>query len=171
MINEIVDKKIYNIKWLGCDHGFIDGLPKTACYFVSVHNDERVFLPGQPSPTTVKTLTENDAFAWKKVGFDGSKGTAYSDVKIIRCNAVRTNEKMLLSNTTTFGCISGGSLTATQGIFSQTLYPTFPLMNSTRRQLSDGLLNNASRSARPSLAWLTLKVVLTTASFVICSLL
>jgi len=99
MINEIVEKKIYTIKWfgcdgaLGCDHSFIDGLPKSAYYFVSVHNDERVFMPGQSSPTTVKTLTENDAFAWEKVGFDGSKGVAYSDVKVIRCNAVRTNDK------------------------------------------------------------------------------
>jgi len=99
MINEIVEKKIYNIKWfgcdgaLGCDHGFIDGLPKSAYYFVSVHNDERVFLPAQSSPAAVKTLAENDAFAWEKVGFDGSKGVAYSDVKVIRCNAVRTSDK------------------------------------------------------------------------------
>jgi SRSO17 transposase len=60
---------------------------------VSVHNDERVFLPDAAKPTTVKTLAENDDFAWEKVGFDGSKGFSYSNVKIIRCNSVRTNPK------------------------------------------------------------------------------
>lgn len=99
LIKEIVSKKIVNIKWFGCDgafgcdHDFIDGLPKSAYYFVSVHNNERIFLPDATSPMTVKAAAENDDFAWEKVGFDGSKGFAYSNVKIIRCFAVRTNDK------------------------------------------------------------------------------
>jgi len=99
LINNIVERKILNIKWfgcdaaLGCDHKFIDSLPKSAYYFVSVPCDERIFLPNEISPTTVKTLVENTAFLWEKVGFDGSKGMAYSDVKIIRVAACRTDDK------------------------------------------------------------------------------
>ena len=99
MITELIEKNILNIKWigcdgaLGCDHKFIDGLPKSAYYFVSVHNDERVFLPGATAPATVKNLAENDDFAWEKIAFDSSKGIRYSDVKVIRCSAVRTGDK------------------------------------------------------------------------------
>jgi len=99
MINAIVNKKQLNIKWIGCDaafgcdHTFVDSLPKLAYYFVGVPNNERVFLPNETVPTTVKTLAEKDDFAWERVGFDGSKGVSYSNVKIIRCFACRTNDK------------------------------------------------------------------------------
>lgn len=93
MITEIVEQKRFHIKWFGCDHDFIDSLPKTAYYFVAVHNNERVFLWNEVAPISVKSLVENDNFPWEKVGFDGSKGVLYSDVKIIRCNATRTNDK------------------------------------------------------------------------------
>jgi SRSO17 transposase len=93
MIDEIVSRDILNIKWIGCDHNFIDSLPKSTYYFVSVPNNERIFLPNETSPTTVKTLAENNDFVWERVGFEGSKGIAYSDVKIIRCKSVRTNDK------------------------------------------------------------------------------
>ena len=99
MINEITEKKILGIKWFGCDaafgcdHDFIDSLPKSAYYFVSVPNNERIFLPNETSPTAVKTLAGNDAFLWGKVGFDGSKGISYSNVKIIRCRSCRTDNK------------------------------------------------------------------------------
>jgi SRSO17 transposase len=99
LINEIVDKKLLSIKWfgcdaaLGCDHNFIDSLPKSAYYFVAVPCGERIFPPNETKPTTVKALAENSSFTWEKVGFDGSKGVAYSDIKMIRANAVRTNDK------------------------------------------------------------------------------
>ena len=99
LINEIVAQKMLNIKWfgcdaaLGCDHKFIDSLPKSAYYFVSVPCDERVFLPNETVPTRVKYLAENSGFSWKKVGFDTSKGIRNSDVKVIRCNACREGNK------------------------------------------------------------------------------
>jgi SRSO17 transposase len=99
MITEIVEKKTLNIKWigcdaaLGCDHEFIDSLPKSAYYFVSVPCDERVFLPNESKPTTVKTLAENTDFSWETVGFDSSKGVRNSDIKMIRANACRADEK------------------------------------------------------------------------------
>ena len=99
MITEIVNKNIFNIKWigcdaaLGCDHNFVDSLPKTAYYFVAVPNKERVFLPNESMPTTVKALSENENFEWEKVGFDGSKGVSYSNIKIIRCFSCRNNAK------------------------------------------------------------------------------
>jgi len=100
MIQEIFAKQTLNIKWigcdgaLGCDHGFVDALNELpAHYFVSVHNDERIFLPNETIPTTVKALAENDDFQWEKVSFDTSKGLRNSSVKIIRANACRTDDK------------------------------------------------------------------------------
>jgi SRSO17 transposase len=99
MLKETVEKNILNIKWigcdagLGCDHKFVDALPKSAYYFVGVPNTERIFLPTDSSPVSVKSLAESDDFAWEKVGFDGSKGVSYSNVKIIRCSACRTSDK------------------------------------------------------------------------------
>jgi SRSO17 transposase len=99
MITKIASKNLLNIKWfgcdaaLGCDHKFIDSLPKSAYYFVGVPNNERVFLPNETSPVLVKTLCENDNFSWERVGFDGSKGLSYSNVKIIRCKACRVDSK------------------------------------------------------------------------------
>lgn len=101
MITEIANKNILNIKWIGCDaafgcdHDFVDGLPKSAFYFVATNNKERIFLPKESSPTTVKVLAENDNFQWEKVGFEGSKGVLYSNIKIIRCFSCRTNDKSL----------------------------------------------------------------------------
>ena len=99
MIKDIVSREIMNIKWIGCDaafgcdHDFVDSLPTSAYYFVAVPSNERVFLPGSPSPTTVKALAGDDDFSWERVGFDGSKGISYSDIKIIRCNSCRTDDK------------------------------------------------------------------------------
>jgi SRSO17 transposase len=99
LINKIAEENIFNIKWwgcdgaFGCDHNFVDSLPKTAYYFVAVHNNERVFLPNETTPVLVKTLVENNNYSWERVAFDGSKGVCYSNVKIIRCNSCRTNEK------------------------------------------------------------------------------
>jgi SRSO17 transposase len=100
LIQKNVAKNTLNIKWigcdgaLGCDHDFVDALNEfSAHYFVSVPKDERVFLSGATAPTTIKALAENDDFQWEEVGFDTSKGIRNSDVKIIRANACRTNNK------------------------------------------------------------------------------
>ena len=99
MITEITDKKLFNIKWIGCDasfgcdHSFVDSLPKTSYYFVSTNCKERIFLSNEEKPITVKSLTQNDDYQWTKVGYEGSKGISYSDVKIIRCFLCRSDSK------------------------------------------------------------------------------
>jgi SRSO17 transposase len=96
MIKRIMDKNIFHIKWIGCDaafgcdHDFIDALPNIACYFATIKKNERVFLPGCDAPQTVESLAKDDNFNWEKAGFEGSKGTIYSDVKIIRVFSCRT---------------------------------------------------------------------------------
>jgi SRSO17 transposase len=95
-----VDKNLFNAKWIGCDasfgcdHSFVDALAlMQPRYFVATSNKERIFLPGNESPVTVKSLAMNDSFLWEKVGFEGSKGISYSDVKIVRCFSCRTDNK------------------------------------------------------------------------------
>ena len=47
MINDIVEKNLFNIKWIGCDsafgsdHSFLDSLPKDIMYFVSIYEAGR----------------------------------------------------------------------------------------------------------------------------------
>jgi SRSO17 transposase len=99
MIDQIVGENLFNVKWIGCDasfgcdHTFIDSLPKTAYYFAATNNKERVFLPKTNSPLTVKSLADNDSFTWERVGFETSKGVSYSDIKIIRCFSCRKDSK------------------------------------------------------------------------------
>jgi SRSO17 transposase len=100
MITGIVDKNLFNAKWIGCDasfgcdHGFVDALAQMKPYYFAATNvKERVFLPGSESPVTVKMLAEDNSFPWVKVGFEGSKGVSYSDIKIIRCFSCRTDNK------------------------------------------------------------------------------
>jgi SRSO17 transposase len=100
MITEIVGRDLFSAKWIGCDaafgcdHSFVDALAKMKPhYFVATNCKERIFLPKSQSPVTVKSLAENNSFAWEKVGFEGSKGISYSDIKIIRCFSCRTDDK------------------------------------------------------------------------------
>jgi len=96
MINKTMAQNIFEIKWIGCDgafgcdHDFIDALPKTAYYFAAVKKNERVFLPDSDVPQTVESLAKDNSFTWETVGFEGSKGTLYSDIKIIRCFSCRS---------------------------------------------------------------------------------
>jgi SRSO17 transposase len=97
MIHKAAAKNIFDIKWIGCDaafgcdHAFVDALPKSAYYFVGTNCKERVFLPDTELLRSVKELADNDDFPWQKIGLAGSKGTVNSDVKIIRRFACRTH--------------------------------------------------------------------------------
>lgn len=99
MIAETIEKAKFSVKWIGCDaafgcdHDFVDSLPKTALYFVATNKKERVFLPGSDKPVEVKTLADNKEFIWHKVGFQTSKGVINSDIKAIRCFSCRTDDK------------------------------------------------------------------------------
>lgn len=99
MIIETIENTDFNVKWIGCDaafgcdHDFVDNLPKTAMYFVATNKNERVFMLDSDKPILVKTLADDENFAWKKVGFQTSKGVINSEVKIIRCFSCRTDDK------------------------------------------------------------------------------
>jgi len=99
MITDIIEKSLFEVKWIGCDaafgcdHSFVDALPKSAYYFVATSCKERVFLLNENTPSTVESLAKNDSYPWEKVGFDGSKGKRNLDVKIIRCFSCRKDSK------------------------------------------------------------------------------
>jgi SRSO17 transposase len=97
MIENVIEKKLLNVKWVGCDsafgsdHNFLDSLPKSVMYFASIKSDERIFLQGSDVSIKVKALVDDDVFAWQNVRlFEGSKGPVYAETKIVRCVSNRT---------------------------------------------------------------------------------
>jgi len=96
LIQDVVDKKLFNIKWFGCDsafgcdHGFLDALPADIPYFASVKSNERIFLNGSALPIKISKLVDDESIPWQKVLFNGAKGATYSDVKIVRAQSCRT---------------------------------------------------------------------------------
>ena len=50
MIQEIHDKKLFGIQWVGCDaafgndHHFLRSLPEGVNYFAATHRDEHIFI-------------------------------------------------------------------------------------------------------------------------------
>ena len=94
-IKSIVAKNLFHIKWFGfdsafgCDHNFLDSLPENIPYFAAIKSNERIFL--KDDLVMVKSIAENSEIPWgrAKVG-EGSKGTIYADVKILRATACRT---------------------------------------------------------------------------------
>jgi SRSO17 transposase len=120
MIQEIHDKNLFNIQWIGCDaafgndHKFLRNLPEGVNYFAATHCDELVFLgrpemkiplPGKsgckykhprPSfePVKVKTVAMDDAVPWERRPLaEGVRGTIYADVKCIRCVSCESTTK------------------------------------------------------------------------------
>ena len=106
----------FSAKWIGCDaafgcdHSFIDSLPENIWYFASTKSSELVFLTrpemklpelqatGRPpkyeiptfEPIQVKTIAEDEGIPWEKVAlFEGSKGTVFADIKVLRCVSCR----------------------------------------------------------------------------------
>jgi SRSO17 transposase len=94
-IKSIVAKNLFHIKWFGCDsafgcdHEFLDMLPENIPYFAAVKSNERIFL--EDNLVSVKSIAGNSEIPWRraKVG-EGSKGTTYADIKILRATACRT---------------------------------------------------------------------------------
>ena len=100
MIKQTMEKNLFNPKWIGCDaafgcdHDFVDAPAQmNPWYFVAVTSKERIFMPGQTSPQSVKSLAQDDINPWVKVGFEGSKGVSHSEIKIVRCFSCRTDSK------------------------------------------------------------------------------
>lgn len=102
MIQKVVSKNLFDIKWIGCDsafgcdHGFLDALPESIPYFVSVKNNERIFLNSSTEPVKISKISDDENIPWRKVLFEGSKGAAYSDVKIVRAKCSRTVKEKAL---------------------------------------------------------------------------
>jgi SRSO17 transposase len=97
MLKNVMDKELFNVKWVGCDsafgsdHSFLDSLPENTMYFAGVKSDERIFLQNSNTPVKVQSLADDSNFPWQNVMlFEGSKGTVYADTKIVRCLSNRT---------------------------------------------------------------------------------
>jgi len=120
MLKKAVNDGLFRVKWIGCDaafgcdHDFIDSLPRDTWYFAGIKSDELVFrsmpemtLPEQPltgrrrkheipsfSPVQVKVIASDESIPWQQVMlFEGSKGNVYADVKCVRCVSCRTATK------------------------------------------------------------------------------
>lgn len=92
----------------GCDHKFLQSLPKDIYYFALVRENELIF-PAMPqmiipeneagnncrrykharssiAPVSVKSFAKDDSIHWvKTVLAEGTKGLIIADVKCIRC--------------------------------------------------------------------------------------
>ena len=116
LLRSAADSGNFNVKWIGCDaafgcdHSFIDSLPKGTWYFAGIKSTELVFLArperkvpeqqatGRPpkhgvpesEPVQVITIAEDESIPWENVAlFEGSKGTVFADVKYLRCVSCR----------------------------------------------------------------------------------
>lgn len=102
ILKNAIEKKLWNVKWIGCDaafgsdHNFLDSLPESVMYFASVKSNEQIILKESKTPIKVRMLAEDDTYPWQKVKlFEGSKGSVFADTKIIRCLANRTFDGVL----------------------------------------------------------------------------
>ncbi|WP_314060560.1 IS701 family transposase [uncultured Vagococcus sp.] len=115
LIQQAVASNDFDIKWIGCDHAFLRGLPDSIYYFAAVKEDERLYLErptmsipdnlkkkGRPfkqslpdqSPVTVKEIALSDDYSWeRKLIAEGAKGPIYADIKVIKAVACRSTTR------------------------------------------------------------------------------
>jgi len=114
MIHQVIDSKLFNIQWIGCDaafgndHHFLEALPEDIYFFAGIPENERVFRnwpevlqakDNQPvtgrkrkyprleqMPEMVKDIANDKTIPWLKTTLcEGSKGPIIADVKYMRC--------------------------------------------------------------------------------------
>jgi SRSO17 transposase len=117
LLKRTIDSGNFNAKWIGCDaafgcdHNFIDSLPKNIWYFAGTKSNELIFLTrpemkmpekpvtGRPPkyerpssvPVQAKTIAEDSSIPWERIAlFEGSKGTVFAEIKYLRCVSCRT---------------------------------------------------------------------------------
>lgn len=125
MLNEIVEGGHFPIKWIGCDaafgsdHGFLDGLADTVCYFAAVKEKEYIFpsMPNviipenQPSkrgghfrhpralaqPVHIRDIAMDESVPWaKRTLAEGVKGPITADIKCVRCVSCRQANRLFV---------------------------------------------------------------------------
>ena len=114
LIDDVMATGLFPTKWLGADASFgrdlefLNSLPETLSYFVSIPSDTQVFikkpktglppykgrgrrptkicvLPGQPQPKTVAQLAKSSRISWKPVAVaEGAKGPIIAKVARMR---------------------------------------------------------------------------------------
>jgi len=114
LIKEVVDKKLFQTTWVGCDAtfgsnlDFLKSLPKGLYYFANVRSDTKVFLqktkvglppykgrgyrpkkmkvlPGQPQAQTVAEVAKSNRCIWTPVVLaEGAKGPVVAEVTRLR---------------------------------------------------------------------------------------
>ena len=101
-IQRVTAKNLFDIKWFGCDsafgcdHNFLDSLPKHIPYFAAVKSNERIFASRlATNPVAIKTIADDKQISWNRVRVgNGSKGAIYADVKIVRAVSCRAVDKV-----------------------------------------------------------------------------
>jgi SRSO17 transposase len=114
MIHQVIESKLFNIQWIGCDaafgndHHFLEALPDSIYFFAGIPANERIFRTwptvhqaedNQPATgrkrkyprleqtaETVKNIANDETIPWHEVILcEGAKGPIIADVKYIRC--------------------------------------------------------------------------------------
>ena len=124
MINDVIDSRLFDIKYIGCDasfgsdHTFLDSLPESVYYFASVRENENIFrsmpkvatpenAPGRggrfkhprsaEEPIAVKTILDDESVPWvKRVIAVGTKGPVSAEVKCLRCVTSRKENRLFM---------------------------------------------------------------------------
>jgi SRSO17 transposase len=124
MLHDLFTRGLFEIECIeadasfGSDHTFLDSLPESIPYFVSVRENEYIFrdipevsIPekkkgrGRPckypradkEPITVKVIADDDSIPWKKsVITHGAKGPIRAEIKCVRCISCRKENNFFL---------------------------------------------------------------------------
>jgi len=127
MVNAVINSHLFEIQCIGADasfgsdHTFIDSLPETIRYFVSVRENEYIFrnMPrvitpenvsnqggqfkhprSEEQPVAIKTILDDQSVTWvKRVIGEGTKGPLIAEVKCLRCISCRKENRLFMPKT------------------------------------------------------------------------
>jgi len=124
MVNDIINSHQFEIQCIGCDasfgsdHTFLDSLPESVYYFVSVRENEYIFrempqiiIPENHSstggrykhprsverPMSINTIIYDETVPWvKRTIAEGTKGPVIAEIKCLRCISCRKENRLFV---------------------------------------------------------------------------
>ena len=127
MVGATINSGVFEIQCIGADasfgsdHTFVDSLPESVSYFVSVRENEYIFreMPeiitpkttlgrggrfkhprSVEHPVTIKTILDDESVPWvRRIIGEGTKGSIAADVKCVRCVACRKVNRLFMPKT------------------------------------------------------------------------
>jgi SRSO17 transposase len=124
MISTVINSGLLEIHCIGADasfgsdHTFLDSLPETVNYFVSVRENEYIFrnMPNvstpenvsgrgrkfkhprsEEHPVAIKSILDDDSIPWvKRIIGEGTKGPIVAEIKSLRCISCRKENRLFM---------------------------------------------------------------------------